>query len=125
MRKSDRPVFLNLFRIQLPFAGVTSIVHRVTGVLWVLLLPVATYFLQLSLENREGFNAIMALWENPVVRVLTWLFAIMLAQHFFSGVRHLLLDLDIGVKKQQAVRSAKLCWLGTAIVALILGVCWW
>ncbi|MEJ2620711.1 MAG: succinate dehydrogenase, cytochrome b556 subunit, partial [Candidatus Thiodiazotropha sp.] len=34
-----RPVFLNLLKIRLPIAGIMSIIHRATGVVMVLSIP--------------------------------------------------------------------------------------
>jgi succinate dehydrogenase / fumarate reductase cytochrome b subunit len=42
-----RPVYLNLFKIRLPLPGVVSIMHRASGALLFLLLPLLLYVLQL------------------------------------------------------------------------------
>jgi succinate dehydrogenase / fumarate reductase, cytochrome b subunit len=116
-----RPVYLNLFRIRLPVGGVASIIHRITGVFLVLLLPAAVYLLALSLESLAGFHkAISLLASVPgriVVLVSVWLFA----QHFFSGIRHLLLDIDIGVEKGAARIGAWLTFLAAGVVLVVLG----
>ena len=47
----SKPVFLNLMQIRLPVAGVMSIIHRVTGVVMVLSIPLLLYLLDLSLSG--------------------------------------------------------------------------
>ena len=54
MKQTDqRPVFLNLLQIRLPLGGVLSILHRVSGVLLVLAIPIFVYFLQLLGGDEE------------------------------------------------------------------------
>jgi len=50
--------------------------------------------------------------------VVLWL----LLQHFFAGVRHLLLDLDICVERVCARRSAWLILAGSLLAAAAFGV---
>ncbi|MFQ5754659.1 MAG: succinate dehydrogenase, cytochrome b556 subunit [Acidiferrobacterales bacterium] len=117
-----RPVYLNLFKIHLPVGGVVSIAHRVTGVVLAVLFPFGIYLLQLSLRDASGFDRATTILSSVSGRIavllLTWIFA----QHFFSGVRHLLLDLDVGVEKGTARRSAWLTWVGSVITVLLAAV---
>ena len=46
------PVFLNLLQIRLPIAGIMSIIHRASGMLMVLLIPLSIYLLDLSLTDE-------------------------------------------------------------------------
>lgn len=125
MQNHNRPVFFNLLSIHLPVTGVVSIVHRVTGVIWVLLLPLLAYLLHRSLEDEAGFSWVLSLWEGRAVRLFVLLFVMLLVQHFLSGLRHLLLDLDIGVSRSTARASAYACFLITVAITVWLAVCWW
>jgi succinate dehydrogenase cytochrome b556 subunit len=51
--------------------------------------------------------------------VIVWVFA----QHFFSGVRHLLLDIGIGDSKPVARRNAWLAFAASLTVVALTGVC--
>lgn len=116
-----RPVYLNLLKIRLPIGGVASIAHRITGVLLVLLLPIAIYLLALSLESLAGFHKVVSFLTSVsgriIVLVSVWLFA----QHFFSGIRHLLLDINIGVEKDTARVGAWLTFLAAGVTLIVLG----
>lgn len=120
INKNKRPVFLNLFQIRLPVTGVVSIVHRATGVLLVLAIPFFLYALQRSIEDEQAFAAARA-WlasgNRAVALGLLWL----VAQHFFSGVRHLLLDLDIGIGLSAARASAWGAFIAAAAVVAVVG----
>lgn len=118
-----RPVYLNLYAMHLPITGLVSVLHRVTGVLSMLLLPLALALLQRSLDGEGGYAQVRALMNGLTGRltavVVMWLFA----QHFFSGLRHLLLDLDIGVTLACARRSAGWAFLASTAVTLLTA--WW
>ena len=116
-KNKTRPVFLNLLQIRLPIGGVVSILHRATGVLLVLALPWLLYGLQQSLSGPAEYAVITARLTTLPARILMLVLLWMFAQHFFSGVRHLLLDLDIGMEK---IAARRLAWLTLAASVLIL-----
>lgn len=118
--KKKRPVNLNLLRIRLPVGGVVSIFHRVTGVLLVLLLPVSLYLLERSLADADGFGRIVVLLQPWPARVLLVVTLLVLAHHFFAGLRHLLLDLDIGISREGGRRGAWLVLVADAATAATL-----
>ncbi|HKK13079.1 MAG TPA: succinate dehydrogenase, cytochrome b556 subunit [Gammaproteobacteria bacterium] len=101
-----RPKYLNLLRIRMPVGAVTSFAHRLSGVLLFLALPYGLYLFDLSLQNPEGFARAAALVHTPLVRVLSILLVWSLAHHLLAGLRFLLIDLDIGVARRGARRSA-------------------
>ena len=117
-----RPVFLDLRRIHFPPQAIASIAHRLTGVLMLLAILPATWLFTLSLSGPEGFaRAGQALTGWPA-RIAALLLALSLAHHLFAGIRYLLLDIDIGIARQTARRSA--LWVMGAGVLAGLGL-WW
>jgi len=120
--KNERPVFLNLLQIRLPITGVVSILHRVSGVVLVLILPVGLLLLERSLEGPEGFEACRRVLASGPIRIVVLVVLWLLLQHFFAGVRHLLLDLDICVERVCARRSAWLILAGSLLAAAAFGV---
>lgn len=124
-RNKPRPVFFNLFQIHLPIGGVISIIHRISGILLVISLPVFLYLLGLSLESEAGFDQVVALFSSMTGKILLLAWGALLAQHFFSGLRHMWIDLDIGVEKQAARNSAWAMPVLTMIVLVIWGLMLW
>jgi succinate dehydrogenase / fumarate reductase cytochrome b subunit len=103
---TNRPVFLELWRIRLPVPAVVSILHRVSGVLMVLSIPVFAWLFAQALAGPEGFAATAAFLDHPLVRLALLVLVWALLHHLIAGVRYLLIDLDIGVDRPAARRSA-------------------
>ena len=117
------PVFLNLLRIRFPVGAVTSIAHRVSGVLMFLGFPLMIYLLDLSLQGPAGFERASEYLQCTSLRVASTVIAWSLFHHLFSGIRFLMIDTGSGVSLQQARRSA---WLvNIAGVAMALIYLWW
>ena len=120
-----RPVFLNLMRIQLPVGALTSIGHRISGVVLIASVPIAVYLLGLSLSDEAGFLQVRALFTRFAVKAAALVMIWALAQHVLGGVRHLLTDFDIGSTLRVARRSAWFVNLAAVAVALFAaGILW-
>ncbi len=116
MPATQRPVYLDLFKIKLPLPGVISFAHRVSGALMFLGIPFVLYLLDLSLSGSAGFMHARAVatswWLVPAVVLVTW----SLCHHLLAGVRYLLMDLEIGIAKRPSFRSA--AWVGVSALVL-------
>lgn len=116
----SRPVFLELWRIHLPVGGVVSILHRVSGVLMVLSIPLFAWLFAQALASPEGFTASAAFLGHPLVRLGLLVMAWALLHHLIAGIRYLVLDLGIGLDRPTARGTA---WTAlTAALALTLVV---
>lgn len=117
-----RPQFTNIQVAQivsyrLPLAGIVSILHRISGALLFLIgLPFLLYLFDNSLSSEmsyETYRSVVSHWfAKLVLLVLVWGYL----HHFCAGVRYLLLDLHIGLEKQQSHNSA----VSVIVVALAL-----
>lgn len=105
-KPNQRIVDLPLLKIRLPVGGMVSIIHRVTGVLLVLMIPWLTYLLQQSLASAETFVAARQMMQGFFMKVVVWLVFVLLIQHLVSGIRHLLLDAHIWIGRREARVSA-------------------
>lgn len=112
----QRPKFLTLSEIRLPVPGFVSILHRVSGAGLFLLLPWLIYLLQLSLASPESFEHFKAYVAHPLVQLILFGLSWAFLHHFCAGIRYLLLDIHVGIEKEQARNSAK----GVLVVSLLL-----
>ena len=115
-RQPPAPVYLNLLRIRFPVGAVTSIAHRVSGLLLFISLPLFIYLLDLSLQGPEGYAEAIAILSNCWLRLGSAAIAWSLFHHLLSGIRFLLIDVEVGVMLAQARTSA---WL-VNVTALVL-----
>ena len=120
---NKRPIHLDLLRIRLPVGGVVSILHRISGVLLVLALPYIFVLLQQSLQSPEKFTRVAAHLDSLPGRVIVFTLSILLVHHFLAGIRHLLLDIDIGISRLGGRMGAWLVLSGVLGVSLFIGVC--
>lgn len=115
----QRPVFFNLTQIQFPVGAVTSIAHRITGILLAAGIPFCIYLLDLSLESPQSYTRVVNLLDQVAFKLVVLVFIWALAHHLFAGVRHLLSDIDIGSRLSVARRSEWIVNMGGLTVALL------
>ena len=100
-KKNKRPIKnLYLPGIRLPVAGVVSILHRLSGILLVLFLPLCMWFLQRSLAEASEYAQLQAMFNALPARVLLLSFLLITIHHLLAGLRHLLIDIDIGITRR-------------------------
>jgi len=121
---TPRPVYLNLFQIRLPVGGVVSILHRVSGTLLVLALPFALWMFARSLESAQRFAAVQELVRAVPARWVLCIVLLGLGHHLLAGIRHLLLDLHVGMSRGGARLGGWLVLMLDGVVAVALGVSW-
>lgn len=124
MSRSARPVYLNLFKIRLPIPGVVSFLHRVSGVLLVLFIPVSIYALERSLAGPDGFAEVQSWLAHPLGKLVSLVLLWALLHHLFAGMRFLLIDLDVGVEPSQARATAWAVLAAAVVAAAFLAAGW-
>ncbi len=110
----QRPKYLALNEIRLPVPGFVSILHRVSGAGLFLALPFLLCLLQLSLGTAAEFQAFKAIVGHPLAKLVLFGLCWAYVHHFCAGIRFLLLDIHVGIEKEQARASAK----GVLVVSL-------
>lgn len=101
----------------MPVTGVVSFLHRVSGALLVISLPFVVFLFSRSLQDPSGFDQVSVILQWWPMRLLVLLIVLGLLFHLFSGIRFLLLDLDIGIRLPAARASA---WVVAALGVLTL-----
>lgn len=105
-RKYGVMSFAQTVHYRLPLAGIVSILHRISGMLMFLLIPFVLYLLDKSLTSEisfEYFKGFTSHWfVKLVILALVWAYL----HHLSAGVRHLLMDLHIGLDKESGRKSA-------------------
>lgn len=101
-------------------AAIVSILHRVSGVFWILALPLLLYAFEHSLQSEQSYLELVQWIKQPAVIAVLLFWLWLLLHHFFAGIRFLLLDLDLGLSRDAARRAAWLVHLGSVSSLLII-----
>ncbi len=122
---SKRPVNLDITTIKLPLPAYTSILHRISGVILFVGLGFLLYGLDLSLASEESFDALKALLSAPLAKFIIWGILSALIYHFIAGVKHLLMDVDVGDGKESGSLGAIITLVLSIVLIILAGVWVW
>jgi succinate dehydrogenase / fumarate reductase cytochrome b subunit len=120
-----RPKHLALHKIKLPLSGYVSILHRLSGAILFLALPLLLLLLDQSLRSIETYTNLTEVFANPLLRLvllgLLWAFL----HHFCAGLRYLAIDLHL-LPSLAAARTASIWVLIVSwTLTVVLGVMLW
>ncbi|MDS1142152.1 succinate dehydrogenase, cytochrome b556 subunit [Pusillimonas sp. SM2304] len=123
-----RPQFRNLsvpqiLSYRLPLAGKSSILHRASGALLFLCIPLVILPLfALSVTSHESFASIQAWVANPLCKLVLLALIWGYLHHFCAGIRYLVLDLHIGNDKHTAQKTAGVVFGVSLALTLVFGL---
>jgi succinate dehydrogenase / fumarate reductase cytochrome b subunit len=112
---SNKLVYINLFKIQLPLSALLSITHRVSGMLiFFLVLPASAYILNILLDSQLSYDLFIESYQSSTLLRTFVLFNILIFQyHIIAGLRHMLMDFHI-------ISETLLASNRSAVIALLL-----
>ena len=124
--KKRGPKYLDLLRIRQPLPAIVSILHRISGVLLFFPgIPLMLYALQTALHSPESLSHLQSNLAHPLAKLLLLLVIWFYLHHLCAGIRHLALDLHLGLSLPQARFSSKLVLFSTIILTVLVGVWLW
>jgi succinate dehydrogenase / fumarate reductase cytochrome b subunit len=120
-----RPKHLALHKIKLPLPGYVSILHRVSGAILFLVLPLLLAMLDQSLRSIETFTNLAEYLDHALVKLaligMLWAFL----HHFFAGLRYLAIDLHLLHGLSGARASSRWVLAVSLALTVALGVKLW
>ncbi len=121
----NRPKHLALHLIKLPLAGYVSILHRISGLLLFLSLPVLLWVLQSSLRSIETYTQLLEALRHPLGKLvwlgLLWAFL----HHFCAGIRYLAIDLHLASTLEKARASSRWVLGASLLLTVLIGAKLW
>jgi succinate dehydrogenase / fumarate reductase cytochrome b subunit len=119
---------IDAVKYRLPLAGVVSILHRVSGGLMFVLLPLIIWLFDMSVSSEISFEVfrsaflagigfVPAFVVKLVVLALIWAYL----HHFIAGVRHLWMDATHSVTKAHGHQSAVVTLALSVLLTVALG----
>ena len=132
--RTARPEFRNINALtdlrtyRLPPAGIVSILHRISGVLMFILMPLIIWMFDTSLSSEISFAKFSSAFSIGLGFIPGWfmkLVALALIwaylHHFIAGVRHLYMDMTHSVTKEFGHSSALVTLALSVGLTLVLG----
>jgi len=123
--RDQRPKNLNLFTIRMPIPAIVSILHRLSGILLFLLIPIAIWGLNLSLKSAQDFDNVHQFLTTPMMKFAIWFCLAGFLYHLVAGIRHLLMDINIGIELKTGRLSAILTLIIAASLIILTGIWLW
>jgi succinate dehydrogenase / fumarate reductase cytochrome b subunit len=122
VKHNPRPINVgigDLASFKWPITALSSITHRVAGVVLFIGVAFMLYALDLSLSSEEGFISLKEMMVSPVGKIITWGLLSALAYHFVAGIKHLVMDMGFGETLEGAQFAAKITlFFSAALIAL-------
>jgi len=111
-----------IFFYRFPIVAIASILHRISGVILFLCIPLLLWALSISLSGLHGFAQVMGFFNCMWVKVVAWLILTALGYHLFAGLKHLLADLGHCESWNGARAASVIVLILSLALAIILGV---
>lgn len=120
------PVYLDLLSIRQPLPAIVSILHRASGALLFLAgIPLALWGLEASLGSADAFASFSAIATHPLGKLVALVLLWASLHHLFAGLRHLLLDMHVGIALAPARRSSAIALVLALLVTLAVAIRLW
>jgi len=118
----SRPRYLNLLKIHLPITGLVSFLHRISGILLFCFIPLTIWSIHYSLQSEIHFQTLQQFLHTLLGSSLLIIFILILMQHFFAGIRFLLMDLNWGMERDISRKTARLSLLLSVVSTLAIAI---
>ena len=125
--EKSRPQFRNihitqLSQYRLPLAGYVSILHRISGLFIFLMLPFILCLFDKSLVSASTFDTMLECVRHPFIKLILLALSWGYLHHFCAGLRHLAMDLHIGLDKHSAGNSAVAVFAVSLSLTALIGL---
>lgn len=121
-RQFGRMSFAQALQYRLPPAGMVSIFHRISGGLMFLLLPFVLFLLDKSLTSEISFEYLKSFTSGWFVKLIILALSWAYLHHFCAGIRHLLMDVHMGLDKASGRKSALTVFAISIPLAIVVGL---
>lgn len=118
-----RPVNLDLTQFHFPLPAITSILHRISGVILFVAMAFLLWGLEQSLASEQSFNDLVGLLNGFFAKLILWGILAALLYHLVAGVKHLVMDAGVGETLEGGRLGAKIV-IGVAVVLILIAGVW-
>jgi len=123
--RKERPKNLDLTTVHFPVTANASILHRLSGIIIFVGLAILLLLLNCSLKSEVDFNRLAGYFDGVIVSFIVWGILTAFIYHAVFGVRHMIQDLGYWEEMDCASNSAKVGFVITAVLSVLVGVLVW
>lgn len=116
---------LNLFTLRFPITAIASILHRISGFILFLFIPVFLGLMAASLQSSEGFFWVQNILMHPLVKLFILAIFLALFYHMLAGIRHLIMDMGLCENLRSARFTSGLVMFLAVILTTLMGIYLW
>ncbi|WPB58520.1 succinate dehydrogenase, cytochrome b556 subunit [Xylophilus sp. GOD-11R] len=118
--------FTDLTTYRLPAAGWVSILHRISGLMMFVLLPLVIWMFDMTVSSEISFARFSSIFNVGFGGILLKLFCLALIwaylHHFIAGLRHLWMDVNHhAVEKKIGQKTATGVIVASVLLTIVLG----
>ncbi len=114
MKKFTNIDLMSIKSYNFPVTAISSILHRISGVVLLVAIPLSVYGLSQSLSSSVGYDHTVAMLTTGVGSIFFWMFLSAITYHVYAGFRHMVMDAGFA----ESLAAAKV----TSIITILLGV---
>ncbi len=127
MNNQQRPIFLDIPKLgsKMSITAKISILHRISGVLMFLAIPLVLCLFHRSLTSPEFYHAVYHVAKFPIMKLVYLVLIWAIMHHMCAGIRFLFLDIRVGIEKISARKSAYWVMIISLLLTVLLGILTW
>ena len=114
MKNITNTDLMSIASYKFPITAISSILHRISGVVLLIAMPVIVVCMHYSLAGPNGYADVEGVFKTAIGSFFLWGFLSAITFHIYAGVRHMIMDLGFG----ESMFAAKT----TSVLVLVLGV---
>ena len=121
-RNIDLPLLL---QYDLPLPGITSIMHRISGVLMFLAIPILLWAFDMSMASPESFEKMRECLDGFFMTLIIWGILGSIIYHLVAGIKHLIMDMGYGETLEGGQMGSKIVLVVSGVLIVLVGVWLW
>jgi succinate dehydrogenase / fumarate reductase cytochrome b subunit len=119
-----RPKNLNFFTLRFPLTAIASILHRISGFVLFLFIPLILWCFSFSLDDA-GYDMVRDGFGTGYMKILIWMILAPFCYHLVAGIRHLLSDVHVGNTREGGKVAAMFVFGISALLIIMVGIWIW
>lgn len=119
----NRPTNLtakDLRAIKMPVTAISSLLHRITGIVLFISIPFILWGLSNTLSSEADYNNLLLQINSLPGLIIVWAILSSLSYHILAGFRHIFMDMGFA----ETMETAKVTSWTVILLAIVAAILW-